>query len=123
MHGRGDWAVRFPKEGNVVFGLIAAGSCYLDFPSLEPRCMRAGDFLLMNAPPSWVPRNGAGVAPVDFELMQDEPSASVFSFGRGHGDDLTRIIGGYFAFDPVSPTRPSLRYRRPCTLTCGATGL
>ena len=102
MHGRGDWAVRFPEDSKVVFGLIAAGSCHLDFPGFEARRLRAGDFVLMNAPPSWVLRNGADVAPIDFEPMKDEASTSVFSFGHSQGDDLTRIIGGHFAFDTAN---------------------
>jgi AraC-like DNA-binding protein len=101
MHGRGDWAIRFPQKSDVVFGLIAAGSCYLDYPDLEPRYLRAGDFLVMNAPPSWILRQGARVAPLDFEPA-DAASTSVVSFGRSEGGDLTRIIGGYFSFDTAN---------------------
>jgi len=102
MHGRGNWAVRFPKESNVVFGLIAAGSCYFDMPGSEPRSLRAGDFLLLTAPPAWVLRSGAPVVPIDFEPADDGSPEPMISFGDGQGNALTRIIGGYFAFDTAN---------------------
>ncbi len=101
MHGRGDWAVRFPQKSNVVFGLIVAGSCYLDYPDRELRQLRAGDFLVMNAPPSWMLRHGARVTPVDFEPAGIAASTSVVSVGS-EGGDLTRIIGGHFSFDTAN---------------------
>jgi AraC-like DNA-binding protein len=102
MHGRGDWAVRFPQKSNVVFGLIVAGSCYLDYPDLEQRDLRAGDLLVMNAPPSWMLRQGDRVTPVDFEPAGAAVSASTVSFGRSEAGDLTRIIGGHFSFDTAN---------------------
>jgi len=102
MQGRGNWAVRFPDETNVVFGLVAAGSCFVDLPGSEPRPLAIGDFLLMNAPRAWVLRNGALVAPVDFESAYSGSPDSIISFGESHGGNLTRVISGYFTFDTAN---------------------
>jgi AraC-like DNA-binding protein len=101
MQGRGNWAIRFPTESNVVFGLVAAGSCCIDLEGLQPQSLHAGDFLLLSAPPAWVMRNGAPVVPIDFE-PSDDALPEPMIFGDAQGRDTTRIIGGYFAFDPAN---------------------
>jgi AraC-like DNA-binding protein len=103
MHGRGSWAIRFHDESNVVFGLVAAGSCYFDLPGSESRPLGTGDFVLMTAPSDWVLRNGAPVVPVNIERADKGSPGSVVLFGdSSSGDQFTRVIGGHFSFDPVN---------------------
>jgi len=102
MQGCGNWAVRFPDETNVVFGLVAAGSCFADVAGSEARPLGMGDFLLMTAPRAWVLRNGALVAPVDFESADGDPPDPIVLFGDSSEGDLTRVIGGYFTIETTN---------------------
>ncbi|WP_027214057.1 AraC family transcriptional regulator [Burkholderia sp. WSM2232] len=95
FEARGDWALLFPADNHVVFGLFMSGSCRFEAQGFPSAQMEAGDFLLMPAPPSWMLSNGETTAPIEFQALR-HPSDSRVSIGSGV--DTTRIIGGQFSF-------------------------
>ena len=101
MIGRGDWAWRFPADDGVVFGLVTSGCCHLDLGEKGVHFLRAGDYLLMSAPHSWVLRSGKPVPPVDFETayatMIRDIDESISETASG-----TRLVGGHFEFDATN---------------------
>lgn len=101
IHGRGDWAIGFPKETRVVFGLIAVGSCWFEVPGTKATQLRAGDFLLMTAPPAWTLRSRTPSGKIDISEVQ-ESSSAIVSLGDESSQDLTRVMSGFFELDTVN---------------------
>lgn len=98
---RGNWAIRYPANGGVVFCLIASGSCWLDLPSAPARRLDEGDFLLLTAPPDWVLRHGARVTPVRFSANSVTPG-EVRLIGDRRRGETTHLVGGRFELDGVN---------------------
>ncbi|MFM0642548.1 AraC family transcriptional regulator [Paraburkholderia sediminicola] len=95
FEGGGDWALRFPADSHVVFGLFISGTCRFEAKGFPSALMEAGDFLLMPAPPAWMLTKGETGTPVEFDALRHS-SDSLVSFGCGV--ETTRIIGGHFSF-------------------------
>lgn len=101
--GHGDWAIEFPPERQrAVFGIIAEGACRFDHPGVIGRQLQAGDFFLLTEPPAWRLRSGEQVATSDFRAIYDLSSGPVATFGQPRDGRVTRIVGGYFDFDPTN---------------------
>ena len=84
MEARGDWAIRFPANRGVSFGLLTEGSCRVEMPGAPSWQRRPGDFVLLAGPPEWVARGGRPVPAVPF--------ASVFA-GSGRRTALGGAAG------------------------------
>jgi AraC-like DNA-binding protein len=98
--GRGEWAIAFPSERHrAVFGIVAEGSCWFDYPGSAPRRLEKGDFILLSEPPTWCLRSSAIVEPVDFRSTYDRAAGPTVHYGQCDGENSTSIIGGYFDFD------------------------
>lgn len=100
LQGRGDWALRFPADSHVVFGLFIAGGCWFEASGFPSARMHAGDFLLMSAPLSWSLSNGDAGDALDFQTLRHSAQSQLITFGSGA--ETTRIIGGHFAFDTAN---------------------
>lgn len=98
VESKGDWALGFPENAGIVFGLLLDGVCDLILPGVEARTMQAGDFLLMASPRSWLLRSGAEVDAIDFESIYSPPERFVSHVGSGAGNLVTRFVGGHFGF-------------------------
>jgi AraC-like DNA-binding protein len=119
IEGAGDWAVRFPGNSDVNFGMVADGHCLLlgDGP---PRALAAGDFLLLCGPPAFTFASAPGVSPQDGEALLDGSPDNSITVGDGSngsngsnggdGGDAAdaadagpvRLIGGHFLLDPAN---------------------
>jgi AraC-like DNA-binding protein len=104
IEGAGDWAVRFPGNSDVNFGMVSDGHCLLlsDGP---PRALAAGDFLLLCGPPAFTFASAPGVSPQDGEALLDGAQDNSITVGNG-GDAAdagpVRLIGGHFLLDPAN---------------------
>jgi AraC-like DNA-binding protein len=101
--GYGDWAIEFPPERRrAVFGIIAEGTCWFDHPATVPRQLNKGDFILLTEPPAWRLRSGDRVAGTDFRSSYESSPDQVVTFGEPGDGRSTRLVGGYFDFDPTN---------------------
>jgi AraC-like DNA-binding protein len=101
--GHGDWAIVFPSEQHrAVFGIVAEGSCWFEYPGNAPRRLQTGDFILLSEPPAWILRSSNRVDVADFRSTYDLTAGPIVHFGQRGVENPTRIIGGYFDFDPVN---------------------
>lgn len=101
--GYGDWAIAFPSEQKrAVFGIVTQGTCWLDYPDIESTHLHAGDFILLRYPPAWSLRSGKPAKAWDFRSTYDAAASPVVSFGDPRQGNDTRIIGGFFEFDPTN---------------------
>lgn len=102
LDGAGDWAVRFPANSDVNFGMVTDGSCVL-LGAGPPRALAAGDFVLLCGPPAFCFASGPGVPPQDGEalLADSEDNAITVGTGPGHLSPV-RLVGGHFLLDPAN---------------------
>jgi AraC-like DNA-binding protein len=101
MEARGAWAIRFPSHGNVVFSLVERGRCVLRVAGEEPRWLDEGDFALLTAPPEWILGDQPGTAAVAHDGARAAQSRVAHLGDRDTGP-VTRVIGGYFAFEDAA---------------------
>ncbi|MES2531403.1 MAG: AraC family transcriptional regulator [Pseudomonadota bacterium] len=117
----GDWAIRFPANGGVVFCLVAAGACQLQIAGMDERSLAEGDFVLLAGPPVWTLSDGAPVAPIDMQTarsvqpVQPEIGRATSPdaprrIGTGRAGPVTRLLGGHFSFGDANASllRPLL---------------
>ena len=102
LDGAGDWAVRFPANSDVNFGMVTEGSCVL-LGAGPPRALAAGDFVLLCGPPGFCFASASGVPPQDGEalLAGSEDNAITVGTGPGHRSPV-RLVGGHFLLDPAN---------------------
>ena len=99
---RGDWAVRYPANKGAVFCLIGSGSCVFQMPGRKPALLRAGDFLLLTAPPAWTLGSNSGVVPVDFVKAHARRGVIRRTLGSSRSGPVVRLFGGHFGFDDAN---------------------
>ena len=102
VRASGDWAIRFPDEGGIVFGLLDSGTCRLEAPGLGFRPLQSGDFLLLAAPRSWVLRSGNEARAVELEALDPDRSKRSICVGDETVEPTARLLCGRFTFDTVN---------------------
>lgn len=101
IHGGGRWCVRYPKFGHPSFALVLEGSCKLAAEGMPVMTLGAGDFVLFPAMPGFLMGSDLKCRP---RAMKADPAATVEEIFHGDEEEepSVRMLGGYFAFDPVN---------------------
>lgn len=102
MHGAGRWGVRYSAFGHPSFSLVLQGPCYLAVDGEKAVILETGDFILLPSTPAFTLASGPKVKPKPMRpIPSGMPVDDVF-----HGDPeikpSARLLGGYFAFDPIN---------------------
>jgi len=83
MDATGEWAVRFPGHGGVVFCLVMAGTCIFQTVGRDPQGLVEGDFLLMNGPAEWTLGDKQATHPRDYAKVDGGEDVQVVCIGDG----------------------------------------
>lgn len=95
------WAVDVPAlEGLMTFGVVTAGSCWLEFPGEPPRLLRQGELTLIphGAPHRFSSAPGVRAAPL-FDIPVEKISDRYEIMHYGGGGELTQVTYGVMRFD------------------------
>ena len=95
IKAQGAWSLRFPPSEVVVFGQLIEGACRIDREDRAAFDAKAGDFMLMAAPPVWSMNACGGGPPVDFLSALAEPHLLL---NASHPSPAARFIAGSFKF-------------------------
>ncbi|MGA2219711.1 MAG: AraC family transcriptional regulator [Terracidiphilus sp.] len=94
------WTISFRPTNIVVFGQVIEGACHIEREDGIALDLKAGDFLLMAAPPNWtMAAHGGGSTTIDFEVVVDDPRTLLSPVLT---DQVTRFMAGNFAFSPAN---------------------
>lgn len=95
--GRGRWGVRYNAYRRPGFAIVLEGQCWLTLENDEPVQLRAGDFVLLPATPSFAFYSERGVACADAA-----PTDRPVHHGEQDGPPDFRMLGGAFEIEPVN---------------------
>jgi AraC-like DNA-binding protein len=94
--GRGKWSVRYAAYRQPGFAIVIEGHCWLALEGDRPLGLRAGDFVLLPATPSFTLYSEPGTPCLDAE-----PSGRPVHHGDEGPPDF-RMFGGAFTIEPAN---------------------
>jgi AraC-like DNA-binding protein len=96
VSGAGRWSVRMPAYDDPSFGLVLAGSCFLDADGVGAVELAEGDFILLPATPGFTLASDLRLEP---KHITPAPHADETRHGTKQGPPTMRMLGGFFRFD------------------------
>jgi AraC-like DNA-binding protein len=97
LEANGDWAIRFPALGEIVFSFVVSGTCVATIDERE-EILSAGDFMLLVRPGTWILGSGAATSAIDYDPEVHPPVGQLLN-GEG---PVTATFGGRFEFDGLN---------------------
>ncbi len=99
ISGAGRWGVRYSAFEQPSFCVVLEGSCRLTVNGQQSITLKAGDFVLMPATPSFTMTGFEPVAPEQINPKTMPSPTGEIRHGRRGGRPDVRMLGGYFLFD------------------------
>lgn len=97
VSGAGSWSVRYAAYEDPAFGLVLAGSCFLQVDGEAALELHEGDFVLLPATPGFTMATDLRIQPTPVTPTGDE-----VRHGTPSGPATMRMFGGWFRFDRAS---------------------
>lgn len=102
IQGSGRWGVRYPAFRQPSFALVLKGPCWLAADGIPATILETGDFVLFPAMPGFTLASDPGVKPSAMKPAPAEQQAEEVFHGDATAEPSVRMLGGYFAFDPIN---------------------
>jgi AraC-like DNA-binding protein len=102
VEGRGPWGVRYTAYGGPSFGLVLEGSCWFAPGESPPFVLETGDFVLFTATPRFTMASDPDVTPREIDALSRDAQVDELVHGDPDMPLNARLLGGYFAFDPIN---------------------
>src|ERR1700749_2239593 len=97
LEARGNWGVRFPPNGGVVFSLVTSGRCIFQMNGQEASLLSEGDFLILAQPAEWSLGRDIDSVPVAYDHARVETGGRTNSLGdKATQGPMTQGLGGRF---------------------------
>ena len=93
------WTISFRPTNVVVFGQVIEGTCHVQREDGISFDLKAGDFMLMAAPPNWTMGALGGGTAVDFKAVIEDPR---LLRSPAHTTQVTRFMAGNFGFSAAN---------------------
>jgi AraC-like DNA-binding protein len=102
VHGGGRWGVRYPAFGQPSFALVLKGPCWLAVDGVPATILGTGDFILFPATPGFTLASDPEVTPRSMDPVPPGHHVDEVIHGDQATEPSVRLLGGYFAFDPIN---------------------
>ncbi|HEY2028106.1 MAG TPA: cupin domain-containing protein [Myxococcales bacterium] len=99
LSGFGRWGVRYTDISKPTFCAVLDGACRLAVDGQRPFTLRAGDFGLLPAGPSFTISGFEPVTPVHYDRKTRPAPNGELIYGPLEGDPSVRLLAGSYAYD------------------------